>query len=112
MKKLKNIMLFMALTGIAGCTTFTEFSQTGDHTSAAKPNDCQFKVYSTSPHRKYHELGVIDLKPVWCITCPDKVSNVKEIVQEDVCAAGGDAILLWEANGFGMYMKATVIKLQ
>ncbi|MGK0247880.1 MAG: hypothetical protein ACI910_000608 [Oleispira sp.] len=113
MKSLVKNAVLVSIVTLSGCTTFTDFTETGDLLADPRLKDCDFKIYTTSPKKEFYELGVIDLKPVFCVVnCPDKASNVKKIVQEEVCAAGGNAILLWEANGMGSYTKTTVIKVK
>mgnify|MGYP007012665849 CR=1 FL=1 len=112
MKVVERILLATSILVLAGCTTFTDFTKTGDVSAVARPQNCDFNIYTTQPKHEYDELGVIDLTPVMCVFCPNKASNVRDIVQEDVCLAGGNAILLWEANGYGVYQKTTVISIK
>ncbi|MCP5334800.1 MAG: hypothetical protein H7A08_03795 [Oceanospirillaceae bacterium] len=112
MRAIYKLVAVPLIATLTACAAYTEFSPTGDRVAESKPENCDFFVYSTPPQRKYFEIGILDIKPMECITCPNTASNVKKIAAKDVCNAGGDAVLLWEANGWGMYLKATVIKFE
>lgn len=106
----RKLIALASVVVITGCSPITNFTKTGDITADPRALDCDFKIYTSHPKHDFDEIGVIDLSPNGCFKCPDTASNVKEFVQEDVCKAGGNAILLWEANGHGNYLKTTVIK--
>ena len=115
----KYVFTLICATGIltlSGCASLTkEFTATGDHKFEPREKGCDINVYMTNPKKEFYEVGVIDIS-AGCAPfgCPAKklktASSVKNLVRDDVCKAGGNAILLWEANGDGLYKKATVIK--
>jgi hypothetical protein len=97
------------------CALFTacgsiQMTLTGPAQPAKRPG-CEFQIYTMAPASPFVEIGAID------ITIgvngenryPD-IPALKEGIQPLVCQAGGDAAIAY-ANGFGVYMKATIVKL-
>jgi hypothetical protein len=99
---------------VSGCTSITPiFSKTGEVDSSPLKPDCNVSIYTTQPKKDYDEIGIIDINYYWGFTSPDEISTasgVHNLIKNQVCDAGGNAILLWEANGDGFYTKATVVK--
>mgnify|MGYP001456684363 CR=1 FL=1 len=100
---------------LSGCssTPVSKFSATGDVKLEPLNQGCPITVYITHPKKGFDELGMIDLVSCGHFGCADtmnQVSIVKENFSKHVCEAGGNGLLLWEANGLGIYTKAIVIK--
>ena len=111
--KTKLFTSTFALSLLTACgSVSTSFTKTGDIQLPALANDCPISIYTTPPKKEFDELGIVDLDLFYGYTQPKakKASDVKALVSEHVCEAGGNAILLWEANGAGHYTKVTVIK--
>lgn len=108
--KLSSICLVVNL--MYGCTPSVSFTKTGSEKAlTTKNNNCDFAVYATQPKKEFYELGVIEFtKSGFSQFGPQNITEAKSMSQEFVCKAGGNGLLLWEANGFGQYVKATVIK--
>ena len=100
--------IFAALSLIAcGATSVTMTGPTvpprGDH--------CKFRVLTTTPAAPFDEIGVIDVQPgAYGADVYRDLSEFKEHIEPYVCQAGGDAAIAL-ANGYGMYIKATIIKV-
>jgi hypothetical protein len=113
MKLVRTLSLSLIAVALGGCSIVTEFSKTGDSEYSPLASDCAVSVYTTSPQKNFDELGMVDL-----VGCPFFVgctslrtaSKVKEVFSKHVCEAGGNGLLLWEANGHGIYTKGTVIR--
>ncbi|WP_283788502.1 hypothetical protein QNI23_001250 [Bermanella sp. WJH001] len=109
----RNLILTFIALFLTACTSIQPiFSKTGDITLSPLKENCPIKVYTAQPKHEFDEIGIIDLH-CGANGCPVEsaiASGVKKIVSKKVCKAGGNAILLWEANGHGVYTKATVIK--
>jgi hypothetical protein len=106
----KTLPVFLAILTTA-CAS-TDFSKTGDYSSDKLADNCPITIYTTAPKKEFNELGVIDISNFCFIYCGGNstANGAKNIVQKDVCQAGGNAILLWESTAGGLYKKATVIK--
>ena len=113
---LKGISVILAITSITGCaaTYNPEFTKTGSVTVLPQNSDCDVSIYTTTPKVEFDELGIIDISyscfVAGCNKEMRKASGVVEIVRAQVCQAGGNAILLWQATGYGEYKKATVVR--
>ncbi len=55
------------------------------------------------------EIGTVDILAVGQHVDSRRLDQVKELIERDVCGAGGDAAVAI-ANGFGSYIKATILK--
>ena len=96
---------------LSGClvTTFP-YSHTAEHTYPVKPENCKFRVLSTIPKGDYEEIGVFNID--WGdFSQPSTPDELKQIVQKDVCKAGGD-IVVGEVNGSGVYVRGTLFRKQ
>ena len=115
---MSNIYLsfvLLASVALSACSSVSSsYSKTGDSEYPALDEECPISIYTISPKKEYEELGVIDLDLFHGIIFTEpkakKASDIKTLVAKDVCAAGGNGILLWEANGSGFYTKTTVIR--
>ena len=106
--------LYAITSVILACCASTTFTKTGDSEASPLAEGCQINIYTTTPRKPFVELGVIDIDYNCVFACPSNntAGGVKKLIAKDVCNAGGNGVLLWEANGFGFYTKATVIKTQ
>ena len=109
--KLVAASLLVGLT--AACTSITpNYSSTGLYDAASLSENCDVAVFTSVPPVKYVELGVIELDVIFGFTKPDYLTNAgkfRDQFRVDVCRAGGNGLLLWEAYG-SAYLKATVVK--
>jgi hypothetical protein len=93
---------------LVGCGS-TTLSTTGP-AQPSREVGCDFQVFTVAPGDGYVEIGTIDVSPGgWGANTYRKLPSFKEKVQPYVCRAGGDAVLAL-ANGYGMYIKATILK--
>lgn len=107
-------LLFTAviITTISACSPKVSFTQTGAGPSLLeRESGCSFRLYTSKPTTQYIELGVIEFRqnglgPIG----PKSINSAKKMMQPFVCKAGGNGALLWEINGSGQYIQATVIK--
>ncbi|MBJ6761266.1 hypothetical protein JGU66_10865 [Myxococcaceae bacterium JPH2] len=92
-----------------GCVPRIEYAKTTSITAPAREATCQFDIITTRPDRPFDELGVIDLPARSNPTSlPSSVTEFRAVAQPHVCAAGGDGVIT-EVNGFGQYIRGTVI---
>jgi hypothetical protein len=89
-----------------GCIGYN-YTPTTRNAAAVKPPGCEFELLTTRPPRPYVELGVLERS----MRVAGSASDFKESVRENVCNAGGDAVLT-ELNGLGGYIRGTVLKYQ
>jgi hypothetical protein len=90
-----------------GSTTLT---QTGP-AQREKVASCDFKMLTAAPSGGFSEVGVVDVTPSgFGFNVYRELSEFKRGIQPLVCKAGGDAAIA-HANGFGMYIKATILKM-
>lgn len=73
--------------------------------------DCDFDVLTAVPLTGYKEVGTVDVTPGGSFSRGTTMDlrEFKKQITADVCKLGGDAAMA-SANGFGEYMKATVLK--
>ena len=112
MKKL--IPVITLATALAGCAISppgAHFSKTGDYKTDPREEGCEYSVYTTVPKKEYEEVGVISYLAV-PHALPRTIDYVRTISNKEVCASGGNGLLLWEANGYGGFTKGTVIYLK
>lgn len=75
----------------------------------ARALGCEFEVFTTPPPG-FVEIGAVDVNPGgYGVNDFRDVAAFKAKIQPYVCQAGGDAAIAY-ANGFGMYIKATILK--
>jgi hypothetical protein len=101
--------LFFALVVVA-CSACgaVRFTQAGTARPARLPS-CDFEIFTILP-AGYAEVGTIDISPAYAGANIERdLTGFKKQIAPKVCAAGGDAALA-SANGYGMYLKATVLK--
>jgi len=87
----------------------TEMTATGEP-QAPRAANCSFDILTSTPASGYKEIGTIDVSPGgYGIDVFTDLSDFKEHISPNVCKLGGDAAIAY-ANGYGMYIKATVLK--
>ncbi|MEM9103590.1 MAG: hypothetical protein AAGB12_14865 [Pseudomonadota bacterium] len=108
---IKNIIAFLLIVFlVSGCVTAT-FTKTGTYQVESREVNCDFNVYTLAPKDIYHEIGLIELNVGFAESLPTKINTLKEKVHEQVCAQGGNGLLVWQASG-PFYGKATVIYIE
>jgi len=102
MRKYLPVLFFVA----AACTGH-RYAQTTNVTAPSKPAACSFDVLSTRPDRPYDEIGVLDARHA--SNASTDAGSFRDSIREDVCRAGGDAVLA-EVNGQGHYVRGIVLR--
>ena len=74
-----------------------------------RPTDCDFEVYTAAPSAGSTEIGTIDVAIHDGGAGAGELAPFKAAIRPYVCQMGGDAAFA-QANGFGHYVKATVLK--
>ena len=73
---------------------------------------CEFEVFTTTPSRPYAEIGTVDVQfGGWGDHMYRDLAEFKQVIEPHVCESGGEAAIAL-ANGYGLYIKATVIKFE
>jgi hypothetical protein len=105
MRKLFTVLV-LSITA-AGCGPVYSFTKTTQAIAPAKPEaSCDFLVTGTiTDLSSYVELGVLE----YLRTPPRRIDEFKEMIYDQVCAAGGD-VVVGEINGFGYYVRGIVFK--
>ncbi|MBL0220383.1 MAG: hypothetical protein IPQ07_41750 [Myxococcales bacterium] len=103
-------MRWLLLTMLFGCGAATKYtySPSGGGAANPKPDQCTYEVLTTPPGKPFDELGVLDVNPGRG-QIPESIPAFRSMATAGVCKAGGDAVIVF-ANGFGQYMKGTVIR--
>lgn len=107
-------MDMLKVCGWVGCLVFlgcgsTEMIATGP-AQAPRAANCDFEILTAAPLLGYREIGTVDVTPGgYGVNVFTDLKSFKDHIRENVCALGGDAALA-SANGYGMYIKATVLK--
>lgn len=89
---------------LASCAS-TDFMKTGNKSFSALPKNCDFTIFTTHPKQAFDEVGLVEFGEA-----PKRLANAKKKAAPYVCSSGGNGLLIWEADGFGQYRKATVIR--
>ncbi|NVK38198.1 MAG: hypothetical protein HWE18_09755 [Gammaproteobacteria bacterium] len=105
----KNILIGSLLL-LSACTTSTQFVKTGDKSFSPFSNGCNVTVYTTNPKKEFEEIGLIEFGKSFVEGRPSNLTRAKEEAAPFVCKNGGNGMLVWEANGYGQYLKATIIR--
>lgn len=75
-----------------------------------RPPTCDFQVLTATPNGGHVEVGTVDVEPGgWGQNTFTQLGAFKREIAPAVCKAGGD-VAIASANGFGMYIKATILK--
>jgi hypothetical protein len=103
-----------AMVGSTGCFGFGGskylYGPLGAVVAQPKPKDCPFLVVPGVPVRAYDALGVLAPLDIESPTANNE-DAFKSAVGAQVCAAGGDAVLV-ERNTEGRFIRGTVIRLR
>ena len=105
----------VALVVGGGCVELASYGYTATtrDVAAARAPDCAFDLLTARPGRPFVELGVLERPSAEAREgsglLPRTAGDFRRIVSPEVCRAGGDAVLT-EVNGFGDYVRGTVIK--
>ena len=97
----------LALT-LGACMPHGTVSSTGP-AQPPRESGCDFPVLTVVPSGGYYEIGAIDFTQGFNGKMYSEVEELKAAIRADVCKAGGDAAIAF-ANGYGDYVKVTVIK--
>lgn len=100
----RSLVYLACLAGLSGCTNLV-FTKTTTVAAPAREATCTFEIFTTRPDRAFDELGIIDVTDFR----PETAAEFRNVAQSKVCAAGGDAVLA-EVNGYGLYVRGTVIR--
>lgn len=91
-----------------GCGS-TDRTATGPHAPPREDN-CDFDILTSTPVGGYREIGTVDVTPGgYGYNQFTSLTEFKDHIRPDVCQLGGDAAIA-SANGYGMYIKASVLK--
>jgi hypothetical protein len=104
----RMLMILLLATTVAGCGS-TKVTPVGATYEAREP-DCQFDLYTTVPGGNFIEIGTVDVNPgSYGHNVHTKLDGFKKEIQPHVCQVGGDAAIAY-ANGYGMWIKASILK--
>lgn len=104
--------LILLTATVSGCSIMPEFSKTGVGSFSARDVGCDFNVFTTNPTSEYEEVGLIEFKAGFMSRRSESLSVVRKQAAPIVCESGANGILLWEVNGYGQYLKGTLIHTQ
>jgi hypothetical protein len=108
MPRLRSLFFFTLLP-LAACGGSAMLTSAGPK-QPSRGEHCEFQVLTASPGAGFVELGTIDVRPgSFGTNIFRNLADFKSRIEPLVCAAGGDAALA-SANGYGMYIQATVLK--
>jgi hypothetical protein len=106
----KSFVTVAALILLAGCVGGETTLTTTGPKVPSRGEHCDFQVLTADPSAGFVELGTVDVEPGnWGRNIYTNLAEFKEHIAPYVCAAGGDAAVAL-ANGYGMYIKATILK--
>jgi hypothetical protein len=98
----------VALAGLVACGS-TNMTKTGPE-YASRGESCSFDILTATPAQGFVEIGTVDVTPgLYGDKVFRELRDFKEEIHPQVCAAGGDAAIAIP-NGYGAYIKATVLK--
>ena len=93
---------------LAGCGS-TNMTPNGPP-QRPRAENCEFRLFTAPPAEPYTEVAAIDVQfGAYGTNAYTNLASFKRKIQPYVCRAGGDAAVAY-ANGYGMYIKATVLK--
>lgn len=90
---------------LAGCMRY-ELTQTTTTPMRPKVQTCDFRVVNLPPQGDYEEIATLSPTGSKCAMNPN---DFKDSVHDDVCRVGGDVVIT-EVNGFGCYVRGTVLR--
>lgn len=103
---MRRIVVLVVL--LAGCGARYVYGPVAANPRPAKGGDCSFALLDAAPQRPFEELGILAPKDIEYGTMSGGPVPFKEAVGEQVCAAGGDAVVV-ERDYFGRYVRGTVV---
>ena len=107
--KIRSVGTLGAFVILAGCGS-TNLTTTGPKLPS-RGEHCAFQVLTAPPAGGYVEVGTVDVQPGgYGSNTYTTLAAFKNQIEPYVCQAGGDAAVAL-ANGFGMYIKATILKM-
>jgi len=106
---MKKIIIATIVLLTTACSA--QFTKTGDSSFAPLEIGCDFSVYTTNPSKAFDEVGLVEFSQE-PFGYPRRLSSAKEQAAALVCKNGGNGLLVWESNGFGQYLKATIIRFK
>ena len=80
---------------------------TGGPLPPSRRPGCAFRIFTSNPGERYVEIGTIDSQ--FDSTSSTDLRDFYTAIQPIVCRSGGDAVVAY-SNGFGYYIKATVLR--
>jgi hypothetical protein len=95
----------------AGCASHYIYGRTGDVVADPKPPGCVFTMLDVPPEQPFDEIGVLAPRDIEYGDMAGGATPFKEAVSDQVCAAGGDAVVV-ERDFTGRYIRGTVIKFK
>ena len=105
---MKKIIIASITLLMTACSA--NFTKTGENSFAPLAQGCNFSIYTTSPKKEFEEIGLVEFIPDFLGAFPRSLSSAKEKAAPLVCQNGGNGLLVWESNGLGQYLKATIIR--
>src|SRR5215217_5766885 len=103
-----SVVMLGGLVSLVGCGS-TRMATNGPP-RAARAANCEFRMLTTAPAGEFIEVGAIDVQPGgYGTNVYTDLSSFTQKIAPYVCKAGGDAAI-GVANGYGMYIKATILK--
>ena len=99
----------LALLLLPACATHYVYGPTGALTAPPKPAGCVFTLLELPPENPFDEIGVLAPRDIEYGDMASGATPFKEAIAEQVCAAGGDAVVV-ERDFTGRYIRGTVIK--
>ncbi len=99
--------LLSLLVLVVGCSLTPSYKLTASTKTppASKPPTCEFRVVNMPPQGNFEEIATLTPED-YAASDPEKF---KSVVQADVCRVGGD-VAITEVNGFGQYVRGTVLR--
>jgi hypothetical protein len=96
------------LTACSPSYAFRTTTATTATTAPPREAQCRFDILTVAPSRPFDEVGIVEghASP-WGVGVND-VDEFREQIARAVCSHGADAVLA-EINGFGQYVRGTLI---
>ena len=107
----KTLLWLSVALSLAGCARTANYVRTGK-AFQARPDDCDFVVYTSMPPGRHTEIGIVTFSVMG--GGPEgrarSVAEAKERATQHVCKEGGNAVIL-QSDGAGAFVRATVITM-
>lgn len=105
---MRRLLLPLAL---AACSPAYVYGPTGTVTAEPRPAGCVFDLLDRAPARAWDELGILAPRDIEDGDMAGGAPMFVDAVRAQVCAAGGDAVVV-ERDTFGRYVRGTVIRFR